>query len=524
MVTIFDGFAGLSDDEIRGQIALLKCMTLSNAVKEVVQLANVRRMVDASYNELEELERDTLDDMLKQELIKKCQAVSVAAIKEDISLEELHILVVREAARVYMIDDDMTPGQKADEIHDRYYEHYLKVLQRKMGKMTEKENERLEMQIQKAITQSNIEDLRRLATEMMLREFNGKTIRIRIASEKSTTMLKKVIDVMGLRIFDGMEGVISTANDSMMMFCRLERAILAECVWTAVNGYGKRMRIPDDLMPSYSNGLLQEENEKEKILLILISREEQLNKTLRSLLSEIDKLNKQVVIKEGVLERDKEKLEGTRNEQEETIAYREKILSDGENTKKAYEEYIRSHPVKNNSDLEYRKLKQDYENLARDVRNNELKMISLEKNISRLEDSVENQKKQLEQINQSLSGLREELVLHVQEFNEVITNLENEAGYRAQLLKRKWETHFKTLLFDGKIYENVVKYFTQREIVSLERMLLEMDTCSIKGAFASKKGKNGNLVAFCMVNTGKYAEIVYEDCQIIEIRVKGRQL
>ena len=80
------------------------------------------------------------------------------------------------------------------------------------------------------------------------------------------------------------------------------------------------------------------------------------------------------------------------------------------------------------------------------------------------------------------------------------------------------------MLFDGKIYENVVKYFTQREIVSLERMLLEMDTCSIKGAFASKKGKNGNLVAFCMVNTGKYAEIVYEDCQIIEIKVKGRQL
>lgn len=522
MVTIFDGFAQLSDDEIRGQIALLRCITMSNAMKEVIQLTNVRKMVDGCYNDLAESKRDELDEILKQELIKKCQAASGLVINETVTADALHVMIVREAARVYMIDDYKTPGQKADEIHDKYYEHYLKVLQKKIGRMTEEENARLEMQIQKAIAQSDIEDLRRLATEMMLREFNGKTIRIRIASETGTTMLKKLIDVMGMRIFDGIEGVIDTANDSMLMFCRIERAILAQCVWTAVNGYGKRMRLPDDLMPSYSSGLLQEENEKEKYLMILTSREKQLNKILRGLLGEIDKYNKQQVIQENSRDRDCEKLKKMQEEYEEALDFKEKTLVEGVNTKKAYEEYIKDNPVKNNSDIKYRKLKQDYENLARDVRNGELKITSTKKNISRLEESIENRMTQIEKTNQKLAGLREELVLNVQEFNEVITNLENEAGYRTQVLRRKWNAYYETLEFDKGIYESVVKCFTRREIVSLERMLKEMDTCDTKKVFASAS-EGGACVAFCLVNAGKHARIIYNDCQITKIQVKGRQ-
>ncbi len=523
MITIFDGFDQLSDDEIRGQIALLRCVTLANSFRGVVQLVNVRKMIEDCYFELRDVEREELNLLLNRELIKKTHAISAFEIKrEEYLREELHVRVVREAARTYMIDEYRTPGQQADEIREQFYEHYLKVLLRKLGRMTEDENGKLEMQIQKAIAQSNIQAVRQLASDLMLREFNGKTVRMKIVAEGNTKSLKKVIDVMGMGMFDGMETVISTIHDSVLMFCRMERAVLAQCVWTAVNGYGKRMSLNDDLMPSYSDGLAQEENEKERLLLILIAKEAELNKTLRRLLSEIDRLNKQLVIREENHEREKGKLEQVKLEYQEALERKEIVLSGGEQIKKNYEEYLRTHPVKNNSDMEYRRKKQEYENLARNVRNAELVEVSCVRNISRLEESLEKQKDGMKEIEKNLAALREELVSNVQVFNEVIMQLENEAGYRAQVLRRKWNSFYKTLRFDRKIYENVVKCFTQREIVAIERLLKEMDDSDEKAIFAHKTSGTDS-ITFCQTGAGKYAEIVYNDSEILQIQVKGKQ-
>lgn len=519
MITIFDGFEKLSDDEIRGQIALLQCMTLSNTVKEVVQFGRVRKMVDEAYNSLMEMEREELDIRLKQELIKKYQSLTGTILSEEVSEDELHVRIVREAARVYLVADDKTPGQKADEIHEKYYEHYLKVLQKKLSRMTLEECEKMDMQIQKAVMKADILEMRRLAGEMMLREFNGKAIRMRITAENGTAMLKKVIQTIGLGIFDGIEGVINTAHDSVLMFCRMERAILAQCVWTAVNGYGKRMTLPSDLMPSYSNGLQQEENDKERLLLQLIAKEAELNRILKKQLSEIDKNNKQLYIKEESQARDREKLETAKEELEKVLEEKEVILSEGEIVKYAYEEYIRNNSVKNNSDVEYRRLKQNYEDLARSVRNNELKTATLKKNITRLEENLKNLENQIADTNRKLKELREELISNVNEFNEVITLLENEAGYRGQVLKRKWNAFYKKLEFDGKIYESVVKLFTQREIVAIERMLKEMDDCDAMEVFSLTRN---HPAVNCQVGGGKAARILFEENRILEIQVKGR--
>ena len=519
MITIFDGFEKLSDDEIRGQIALLQCMTLSNTMKEMVQFGRVRKMIDEAFNALLELEREELDSILNQELTKKYQALTGISLPEEVSKDELHIRIVREAARVYMIEDDKTPGQKADEIHEKYYDHYIKVLQRKLSKMTHEQCEKLDMQIQKAVMKADIVEMRRLASEMMLREFNGKAIRLRITDGNGTALLKKVIQTIGLGIFDGMEGVINTAHDSVLMFCRLERAILAQSVWMAVNGYGKRMTLPSDLMPSYSNGLQKEENEKERFLLILIAKEAELNKELKKKLAEIDKYNKQLYIKEENQRRDEEKLKTTREELEKALEEKEVILSEGEIVKYAYEEYIRNNSVKNNSDVEYRRLKQNYEDLARSVRNSELKTGTLEKNIMRMEEGLKNLETQIAEISDILRKLREELVSSVNEFNEVITLLENEAGYRAQVLKRKWNAYYKKLEFDGKIYEAVVKLFTQREIVAIERMLKEMDDCDAMEVFSLTKN---HPYVNCQVGSKKTAKILFEENRIIEIQVKGK--
>ena len=110
MVTVFDGFDKLSDDEILGQIAILRHVTFTNSLKErsqkavrflveaassifstgkepveedAVQITNVRKMTSDCFEELKGCNRKELETMLKQELIKKNNAVSTTLLTEN---------------------------------------------------------------------------------------------------------------------------------------------------------------------------------------------------------------------------------------------------------------------------------------------------------------------------------------------------------------------------------------------------------------------------------------------------------
>lgn len=519
MITVFDGFARLSDDELRGQIAILSCVTLSNTIRGIWQSQNVKKQIEDSYNRLSGEDRDALNSRLKQDLIDKCNSLGTYGFDENTTEEEIHLAVVYEAGRVYMIDEYKTPAVRTDEVHEQYYSHYLRVLQRKLERMEEKERLQMESRIQKEITRRDINQMRQLAEEFMLREFNGASVFAAIVSSHNTAKLKRVIDVCGMGVFDGIEGVISTANDSVLMFCRMERALLAQAVWMAVNGYGKRYRLNDDLMPSFSNGLLQEETEKEKRLLILISRESQLNKTLRGILGDIDKNNKKLEVKEELFGKDAARLERLEKEHDSLAELREKQTADGMEIKDRFERYVKENPLRNNQDMLYRRLKNNYENIARSIRDTDARMLDNEKRQEKLKENLENQQKQITVSKDTLKELRETLVSHVNEFNEVIMQLENEAGYLSRVLERKWTRFYPVLTFESRVYEMTVKQFTQREIVAIERMLKEFEECSVKDAFA----RNRDHSLTCFVAAGKYAKISFEENHILEIQVKDRK-
>lgn len=552
MVTVFDGFDKLSDDEIRGQIAILRHVTFTNSLKErsqkavrflveaasgifstvkesgeedAVQITNVRKMTSDCFEELKVCNRKELDMMLKQELIKKNNAVSTTVLTENSSNDEIHFTIVKEAARVYMIDENKTPQAKADEICEKYYQQYVTVLQRKLEKMGRNELDIIAQRIQREIVKSDIVKMRHLANEMFLTEFNGKTI-VSCLMHGNINKLQRVIDVFGLGIFDGLDCVISTAFDSVMMFCRMERAILAQCVWTAGNGYNRKFRLSDDLMPSFKSGMYDVDDEKERKLLILISRENQLNKVLKELLSDIDKKNKQLVIREERLEKEKEKLAILNDESVVLEEEKNKITADGEKTKKAYEDYIAANPVKNNSDIQFRQIKQDYENLARNVRSSDSKIQTNARSISKTTESIAEWEKKIADINNETYTLREKLVEHVREFNEVIFLQDNEAGYLSQVLKRRWEKFFTGLSFENRVYDQTVRQFTHKEIVAIEHMLYELEQCDNKELFnlrtGSSDGEDLPMYCYCVVGTGKNAKITYKDSDIFSIEVKER--
>ncbi|MGN0513401.1 MAG: hypothetical protein ACI4GD_03910 [Lachnospiraceae bacterium] len=552
MVTVFDGFDKLSDDEIRGQIAILRHVTFTNSLKErsqkavrflveaasgifstgkesgeedAAQITNVRKITSDCFEELKGCNRKELDTMLKQELIKKNNAVSTTVLTENSSNDEIHFTIVKEAARVYMIDENKTPQAKADEICEKYYQQYVTVLQRKLEKMGRNELDIIAQRIQREIVRSDIVKMRHLANEMFLTEFNGKTI-VSSLMHGNINKLQRVIDVFGLGIFDGLDCVISTAFDSVMMFCRMERAILAQCVWTAGNGYNRKFRLSDDLMPSFKSGMYDVDDEKERKLLILISRENQLNKVLKELLSDIDKKNKQLVIREERLEKEKEKLAFLNDESVVLEEEKNKITADGEKTKKAYEDYIAANPVKNNSDIQFRQIKQDYENLARNVRSADSKIQTNARSISKTTESIAEWEKKIADIKNETYTLREKLVEHVREFNEVIFLQDNEAGYLSQVLKRRWEKFFTGLSFENRVYDQTVRQFTHKEIVAIEHMLYELEQCDNKELFNLRTGSSDGddlpMYCYCVVGTGKNAKISYKDSDIFSIEVKER--
>ena len=424
-----------------------------------------------------------------------------------------------------MIDENKTPQAKADEICEKYYQQYVTVLQRKLEKMGRNELDLIAQRIQREIVRSDIVKMRHLANEMFLTEFNGKTI-VSCLMHGNINKLQRVIDVFGLGIFDGLDCVISTAFDSVMMFCRMERAILAQCVWTAGNGYNRKFRLSDDLMPSFKSGMYDVDDEKERKLLILISRENQLNKVLKELLSDIDKKNKQLVIREERLEKEKEKLAILNDESVVLEEEKNKITADGEKTKKAYEDYIAANPVKNNSDIQFRQIKQDYENLARNVRSSDSKIQTNARSISKTTESIAEWEKKIADINNETYTLREKLVEHVREFNEVIFLQDNEAGYLSQVLKRRWEKFFTGLSFENRVYDQTVRQFTHKEIVEIEHMLYELEQCDNKELFNVRTGNSDGddlpMYCYCVVATGKNAKISYKDSDIFSIEVKER--
>lgn len=578
MNNIFDGFAKLSDDEIKAQIAILKCITFSNTLKEqgqkamkflvdaaggffgrsqdtgtseeMVRLINVKRLIDETYNELSKFDRDKLDAMLKEELINKCKQLNSYDLTVDSSEGAVHVAVIREAAKVYSIEQYMSPGQQADEIREKYYEHYLKVLRKSIDRIGAEEKAALENNLQRRITKTDINQMRQLATELMLREFNGKTILTKIMVTPGINILKKVIDYMGLGVFDAIGGVINTAYDSMLTFCRLERAILAQVVWTAVNGYGKKMVLNADLMPSYNQCLSGESEEKERKLLTFIAREKQLNEVIRELLREIDKSNRMLESKEKVQELDRQRLMNVQGEYRDSLVARERMAEDGEKAKKVYDEYLKINPSPTSSDAEYRSIKVEYENAARVIRSQDYKIVTHEKNIMKLSESLEKQRIQIEEINRMLKEYRDTLVENVNEFNQVIVELENEAGYYAQVLSRKWTHFYVDWNFGQKVFESVVKQFTTREWVEIERMLTEMEQSGARESFAFKTTQTQGaqqqttqpnssyeqiedmakqqtatktFVTYCLVSAGKYARITYQDNLIMDIGVKDRR-
>lgn len=527
---IFNSLNNMNDEEARMMIGMLSCITFSNMVKEHGQKAlrffiggneedftGIKKAILEVAAQLEGTDRNELNERLRNEIIVKYNAIASRKVNSDVSNEMLSVCVIRETTQLYSIDRYKTPAQQMDEIREKYYEQYLLVLQKKMMKLNVAEKELLEIRIRNAMQHADINRLRQLAQELMLREFNGHTILMKIQSQPGVNALRKIVDVLGIEVFDTLDGAINTAYDSMLLINRVERILLAQVIWAAGRINVNKMTLNEDLMPSFTSILSQEDEEKERKVLTLIKKEKELNDDLSVLLKAIERENQSYAAKESRLEREQDNLNKLEEALLEGKKLRDQINTDGKQIKKAYEDYVRTHTSQDNNTPEFKIIKADYEELARKIRNCDSTISSLERQIQNTEDNIKKHNTQIGIINTNLKELREALVEKVAIVNDIIFKLEDEVAYIGRVLRKKWGNYFSVLTFENRVYEEVVRRFTQREIVAIERMLTEMEITEDPTIFEFAPG-----IIYCYVSNKKYAKIVFADWNIKEITLKDR--
>ena len=530
MLTIFNGLDYLNNEQICEQIALLQCVTVGNTLKGqgkkawkmVTETASsllrpvedlsdssssteetdgVRKMIMDTMEELSKNDRATLDALLNQELIKKCKFLGsyhfftdtleehtssegeegpssmtmTTDLARELLREQISIAVLRESAKVYMLDVCQPMGRLADQVSVKYYDHYLKVLHRKLLHLTRGEKQAMEQSIQMRIPRCDLTAMRTLARELMLREFNGHTILLKLQVDKGTTSLRKVIHAMGKEVFDPLNNTVATAFDSVFLFARLERSLMAEVVWMSVNGYGKTFSLKEDLMPSYKAYKRNENEKKERSLLTFVQQEKQQNDVLKKILAELEKDNK----KQFLLEEQQTKL-----------------LSELEELQKEYEEVLSSEEF------------------------SEAGKLAKKRNLERKQVAEVNLSMELEEVKLRINNKQNELVSTSEEFNRLILDLENEAVYLANVLYKKWKRHFLNLTYSEALCENAVKCFTNGELIKLEEALTELDAAMTPSSLSFEHSPEDMDYLHILVSAGKYARVGYQGFELKTIEIK----
>ena len=184
MPNIFDGLRKISDDDIIEQIALLETMNITNISKPIAQKAKKKTisiinflgsklgknhmieepevkeiwtLIDEKKDELKNCTRMELDERLLNILMEKSKNDI-----EDPTEDEISIEVIEEAAKLYKLYKNSTPGQKADNI-------YLKYCEKLKGKAKEYLNEQPFIDLKE--TTESIEEILKNMDEEQKKDF-----------------------------------------------------------------------------------------------------------------------------------------------------------------------------------------------------------------------------------------------------------------------------------------------------------------------------------------------------------------
>ena len=193
MANIFDGIAGMTDKQLRIEIALFSQVTLPNAAVEtgnrvlggVVDMANsimkslggrqsweydvirVSDMANSTYEKLLDKDRQWLLEELQRQIRQKLgKSEEEMQINAD-NAEKLSAMITNEAAVTYGLEKYDTPANKIEKISIEYNKAYLQAIHNILCKQTPNEAAKTNAELQKVLDLADIEAKRDLQKKIM---------------------------------------------------------------------------------------------------------------------------------------------------------------------------------------------------------------------------------------------------------------------------------------------------------------------------------------------------------------------
>lgn len=513
MANIFDEFKKFSDEELKYEIALLEAVNVSNIAK-TVRDKTIGKIVDTTnrllskvadnrieYSGTESLKavvgekmshmgkytHEQLYDMLRDIIIAKISAlVGTQAL---MSNDALNVAAIDEAAVLYKINENLTAYEKADIIHKKYNDSYVRQLYKMICSEDAASAKQTNEKIFEAISALPMDSRIRLKNTLCISEFSRKQIAKELRGTRGIRLMEHLIEFIGTDMFDTTKAVAFVTYESMTEFSRPERAVLAYVVWRAATFRNKGFGITDDCLPSYIVSTQREkENQREKEYMELCREHDSIKAQISQVRAERQEKQQAYNDRIQMLNDLYLKREDYKNKYEAALAANEEIKKNADTASAELNLYIDN---RQNTDSKGRdrRLAEFREKL--NACNRELKASN--KELARLSASIREYFAKVNGLEEETKKLRENVKL----LDEQADSLEKDYGaickkyeyaleFEHYKLKTKWLTCFMDLVFEENVIRNVAKSFTHAKILNIERALTEL--CQAEDVLAYSKG------------------------------------
>ena len=501
MPNIFDGLRQISDNNIIEQIALLETMNITNISKPILQKAKKKTisiinflgsklgknimieepevkelwtLIDEKKEELIDCTRPELEERLFDILREKSKSDSENESEDVLSAE-----IIEEAAKLYKLYKNLTPGQKADAI-------YLKYNEKLKGKAKEYIGDQPFIDLQE--TTEDIEEIIKNMDQDQKKEF------------------LQSVDVEKLTLLN--------------VWKKVDRQHFSRLVYLAVKAYGGAFMPEKESLPSFVD--------KEKDIEI-IEREEDLKKSqeeLSKLKNEMELCQDKISSIENNLEKENRILNNAvkgKNQAEDDIVELEKTGEKLEHIKKSKEDKLSEikGQMENVILEELEVLMEDFKIVKFDIIdiNNKISDIKIELTYKSqlIEDNfklIESKEKAIKEIVVGFQELKVDADTLISDYNQKKIEVRKKEEIKRNEIYQKWSQFFEKFTFEFNNLKNVVN-FSRKELIQIEECLYELhftkDSMALSMGVIESKGEKEEY---------QYMDVSFSDKFEVEIQYK----
>lgn len=460
MPNIFDGLKKISDDDIIEQIALLETMNVSNISRPIIQKAKKKTisiinflgskigqnhmieepevkeiwtLIDEKEEQLKTCTRSELDERLLNVLMEKCRNDIKDPTEDEISRE-----VIEEAAKLYKLYENSTPGQKADNI-------YLKYCEKLKGKAEAYLKGQTLLELKE--TTESIEDILKNMNKEQKKDF------------------EQSVDIEKLTLLNAWR--------------KVDRQLFIRIVWLSVKAYDGSFTPKEEMLPSF----IKDEKQVE-----IIKQDEDLKKSQEELLelkNQLELYEEKINLTENSLQEKSvllnSAIEDKKQAEEDTINL-VKMNVKLEEVKKSQEDKLKELKGQIESALldeldslmeEFKKVKFDAIDINDKISDINRKIAYKDEVIKDTTLKISSEEKNIKNIGSEFQHVKVEAENLIKVYNQKKEEVhKKEEEKRTEIFKR-WSKFFNKFTFEFIDLSKVVN-FTREEVLRVEECLYEL--------------------------------------------------